>query len=70
MLSACATSRMTIFLAEDLTEGDATPMEDEKIEIGWFTRKQLAEMIAKGVIQDAKTMVGVLLGSTSPRRRA
>ena len=30
---------MTIFLAEDLTEGKATPMDDERIEVGWFTRK-------------------------------
>ena len=52
--------RMTIFLAEDLTEGKATPMEDERIEVGWFTSKELGEMIAKGVIQDAKTMVGYL----------
>jgi ADP-ribose pyrophosphatase len=50
--------RMTIFLAEDLTEGQATPMDDEQIEIGWFTARQVAEMIATGVIQDAKTMVG------------
>ena len=52
--------RMTIFLARDLTEGTATPMEDEQIETGWFTRKQIAEMIAKGQIQDAKTMIGFL----------
>jgi ADP-ribose pyrophosphatase len=52
--------RMTIFLARDLTEGTATPMDDEQIETGWFTRKQIAEMIAKGQIQDAKTMIGFL----------
>ena len=52
--------RMTIFLARDLVEGEATPMDDEQIETGWFKRKQIAEMIAKGVIQDAKTMVGFL----------
>ena len=51
---------MTLFLAEDLTAGMATPMDDERIETGWFTRKEVAEMIAKGVIQDAKTMVGYL----------
>ena len=52
--------RMTIFLARDLTEGTATPMDDERIETGWFTRKQIAELIAKGQIQDAKTMIGFL----------
>ena len=52
--------RMTIYLAEDLTEGTATPMDDERIETGWFTPRQIADMIEKGVIQDAKTMVGFL----------
>ncbi|MBS1855191.1 MAG: NUDIX hydrolase [Acidobacteria bacterium] len=57
--------RMTIFLARELTEGAATPMDDERIETAWFTRKQIADMIAKGAIQDAKTMIGFL---TSPRK--
>ena len=52
--------RMTIFLAKNLKEGVATPMEDERIEMAWFTRKQVADMIAKGGIQDAKTMIGFL----------
>jgi ADP-ribose pyrophosphatase len=52
--------RMTIYLAENLTAGTAAPMEDERIEVGWFTRKELAEMIEKGTIQDAKTMIGFL----------
>jgi len=51
--------RMTIFLAEDLTAGTATPMDDEQIETGWFAPRQLKEMIAKGEIQDAKTIIGV-----------
>jgi ADP-ribose pyrophosphatase len=52
--------RMTIFVAQDLNAGEATPMEDERIETGWFTRKQIAEMIEKGAIQDAKTMIGFM----------
>jgi ADP-ribose pyrophosphatase len=52
--------RMTIFLATNLKEGVATPMDDEQIEMAWFTRKQVADMIAKGGIQDAKTMIGFL----------
>jgi len=52
--------RMTIFLAEDLTEGEATPMDDERIEVRWFKRKELAEMIAKGEIEDGKTLIGFL----------
>ena len=52
--------KMTIFLATDLTEGKATPMDDERIETRWFTRKEMAEMIGSNKIEDAKTMLGVL----------
>src|SRR6266536_243815 len=48
--------RMTIFVAPDLTEGEPTPMEDERIEVRWFKPKELDKMIRKGQIQDAKTM--------------
>lgn len=50
--------RMTLFLAEDLRHGRAQPMEDERIETGWFTLKQVGEMIADGRIRDAKTIIG------------
>ena len=33
--------RMTIYLATDLTAGTATPMDDERIETRWFTRREL-----------------------------
>ena len=52
--------RMTIFLAEDLVSGEATPMDDERIEARWFTRKELSDRIAEGKIEDAKTIVGYL----------
>ena len=52
--------RMTIFLAEDLTAGEATPMDDERIEVRWFKRKELANMIEEGKIEDGKTMIGFL----------
>lgn len=51
---------MTIFVATDLTEGEAQPMEDERIEKRWFTRKEIEDAIRKGKIQDSKTMVGYL----------
>ena len=56
--------RMTIFLARDLTEGQATPMDDERIETRWFTRREMAAMIATGRIEDAKTMLGFFLWKT------
>jgi ADP-ribose pyrophosphatase len=53
--------KMTIFLATDLTAGEPTPMDDERIETRWFKRREIAEMIESGKIEDAKTMLGFLL---------
>jgi ADP-ribose pyrophosphatase len=53
--------RMTIFLAKDLTAGKATPMDDERIETRWFTRKEIEAMIDEGKIEDAKTLIGYLM---------
>jgi ADP-ribose pyrophosphatase len=33
-------------------------MDDERIEARWYTRKELAEMIRAGKIEDAKTIIG------------
>jgi len=52
--------KMTIFLATDLVEGEAQPMDDERIEVRWFKKKELAELIRTNVIVDAKTMIGFL----------
>jgi ADP-ribose pyrophosphatase len=52
--------KMTIFLATDLTQGESQPMEDERIETRWFTKKELREWIASNRILDAKTMIGFL----------
>jgi ADP-ribose pyrophosphatase len=53
--------RMTIFRATDLTAGDATPMDDERIETRWFTRREVAEMIRSGKMEDAKTIIGFFM---------
>ena len=53
--------KMTIFLATELTAGEAQPMEDERIECRWFTAKDLEQEIRSNKIQDSKTMVGYLL---------
>jgi ADP-ribose pyrophosphatase len=55
--------RMTIFRATGLTAGDATPMDDERIETRWFTRKELRQMIHSGKIEDAKTIVGYYMAA-------
>lgn len=53
--------RMTLFLAQDLTAGDATPMDDERIETAWFKRKEMARMIEDSKIEDAKTIIGFFM---------
>ncbi len=50
--------KMTIFLAEQLQEGESEPMEDERIETRWVPADELAGMIERGEIKDAKTMIG------------
>ncbi len=57
--------KMTIYLATDLTEGEATPMDDERIEAKWFGRDELRAMIRAGEIEDGKTMIGFLLWDSS-----
>ena len=52
--------KMTIFIAEDLKQGDQEPMEDERIEMQWVGSKALDELVSTGKIQDAKTMIGFL----------
>jgi ADP-ribose pyrophosphatase len=55
--------RMTIFVATKLTAGEPHNMEDERIEIGWFSRKDVEKMIRSGRIIDGKTIVGYLMWS-------
>lgn len=63
---------MTIYVAEDLSSGEASPMEDERIECRWFSMRELERMIGRGEIQDAKTIVGWSLWRLrlSERRRS
>ncbi len=54
------TEKMTIYLVTGLTAGNASPMEDERIETRWFTAKEIDAAIEANEIQDAKTMLGYL----------
>ena len=51
---------MTIYLASDLTSGDAQPEEDESIECKLLPCSEAIKMILSGKIPDGKTIVGVL----------
>jgi len=55
--------RMTIFLATDLIQGAATPMDDEQIETRWFKRKELGQLIRDGKIDDGKTIIGYYMAT-------
>ena len=52
---------MTIYLATDLKDGEATPMDDEDIECRWFTPAEIKRMIHSGTVDDAKTIMGFFL---------
>ncbi len=53
--------KMTLFLATGLNEGEATPMEDERIETRWFKPREVDKMIGEGEIVDAKTIIAFLM---------
>ena len=61
--------KMTIYLAETLVEGEQEPMEDERIELKWFTAKELDTLIGAGQIADAKTMLGFFLWKRQRAKR-
>ena len=52
------TEKMTIYLATGLIEGEAAPMDDERIQKRWFTAKEVEQMLLTGKIMDAKTNIG------------
>ncbi len=52
---------MQVFLAEEIREGLAQPEEDEKIELLHVPLSELMGMIQAGKIEDAKTILSVLL---------
>jgi ADP-ribose pyrophosphatase len=55
------TETMTILLAERLTQGEAAPEEDEKIELHMTPLSEVLRLIRAGNIEDGKTLIGVLL---------
>ena len=53
--------KMNLFLALNLTAGEPRPMEDERIEVDWFSRKKIAKWIRDGKLEDGKTLVGYFM---------
>ncbi|QYO63603.1 NUDIX hydrolase [Leptolyngbya sp. 7M] len=60
------TEKMYLFLATDLTETKQNLEADEILTIERHSFPALLEMIQNGEIEDAKTIVGILLASTHP----
>ena len=54
------TEAMNILLAEDLSAGQATPEDDEKIEVHMTPLSKVLRLIHVGKIHDGKTLIGVL----------
>lgn len=62
---------MTIYLARELTKGEAQPEADEKISIRFFPLSTARKMALSGRIRDAKTISGILwLSQTMPRAKS
>ena len=62
--------KMNLFLALDLTRGERELMDDERIEMQWFSKKELGELVRAGKIQDGKTIIGYFLWLDYKRRAA
>ena len=52
--------RMHLMLAEGLTEGEATPEEDEKIFSRAYKVSELKQMVKTNMLRDAKSIAGIL----------
>jgi ADP-ribose pyrophosphatase len=52
---------MQVYLAEGLTQGEAKPEPDERIEIFQVRLSELLRLIEAGEIRDGKTLVSVML---------
>lgn len=57
---ALLTEIIYMYLAEDLTEGETDPDEDEFIEFVKIPLDEMVDMIIRGEIQDSKTQAAVL----------
>lgn len=55
--------KMWIYLATGLTEGQQSPEDDEVLEVVRMPIADALEMITSGEIQDAKTIIGLILAA-------
>lgn len=55
--------KMWVYLATGLSEGKQSPEEDEVLEVVRMSMGYALEMITSGEIQDAKTIIGLMLAA-------
>ena len=55
--------KMWVYLATELTEGQQNPEEDEILEVVRISIADALEMITSGEIEDAKTIIGLMLAA-------
>ena len=55
--------KMWVYLATDLSEGKPNPDEDEILDVVRLSIAEALEMITSGEIQDAKTIIGLMLAA-------
>ena len=59
------TAQMHLVEALDLKLSKASPEEDERIEVGEFSKKQIDKLLREKKVIDGKTLVGLLWGRRS-----
>lgn len=57
------TERITLFLAQGLSQGDTDPDDDEFLNVERIPLKDLVERVMRGEIQDAKTQSGLMMAA-------
>ena len=55
--------KMWVFLATELSEGKANPEEDELLDVVRLPIDEALEMVSSGEIQDAKTIIALVLAA-------
>ncbi len=62
------TEEMRVYLARELTSGESHPEGDEDLQLQVLPLREALALVAKGEIQDAKSIVGLLLAGQKLNR--
>lgn len=57
------TERITLFLAQELAQGETDPDDDEFLNVEKLPLSELVERVMRGEIEDAKTQTGLLMAA-------